>query len=924
MIWRRGRWHRAVASAALALVLGGTRSEAATAGASDTGTANSARPGPAEAASAQGASADVPALDPADEMILEVRTDKWILTDQFPGYSTSRGGYLPLGDLSRLLDLAISVDAEAGRAEGWFLEPQRTFRLDIGSAFVETRAGRKPLQPGDAIPLNGDIYVRTDLLPQWFPLQADIVLAKQQVALKLGETFPFEAKMQRAESRTGLGFRRNARVEYPRQETLYEMLSSPAFDLNIQTSTGLKTETTSQYDVRASGDLAWMNADLFVGGSKDHPLDSARLTLRRRDPDRQLLGPLHLSLVELGDTSSISQPIGMRSRTGRGFTIGNAPLDNESVFDRIDLRGELPIGYEVELYRNDILIGSVDQAVDGRYEFPQVPLEFGLNVLRLVFFGPHGEKREEVRRINAGEGRLGTGEFQFSASAVQQDKLLIPLGNGDTTPQEDAGGIRAAASAQYGLSPSVTLVGSLSSFTNINSDGRVNQGILGIRTGIAGAALQADAAVQGSGSWAFQSGLAGRVLGTSFVLQHAEFSGEFVDEVRGGGLSGTRRVTQARLDRGIDLGDHVIAANLVLERSQRNSGDAQLSAALRTSTNLFRWSFSNMLNYRGGSGEGSIDGAIEASGSIHDWDVRAGLGYNVRPASALRDFSLTLDRELGADLKFRAGVIQQLSSNRTTRGVLSLTKRVGFMDVAADAQYDTASKALLIGSRLSFSIGRGAAHWGVGRPGLARGGSVMAIAFRDLDGDGIRDPEEEGLSGIGFRGGSGEDRKTDKSGRVLLTGLGDGRPAQVTFESETLSDPYLRPSTDGIEVVPRPGRTHVAMFPVTAVSEVEGKAFFERGDSSRAVANVNLQLIDSTGKVVETARTEYDGFFLFEKVRAGDYTVRIDPEQAGKLKVSLAETINVKATPQGGVVDGLTVKVVSNQAAGAPAAAAAN
>ena len=51
----------------------------------------------------------VPTLNPNDELLLQVRTDKWILDDAFSGYSTPLGTYLPLGDFVRMLDLAIAV-----------------------------------------------------------------------------------------------------------------------------------------------------------------------------------------------------------------------------------------------------------------------------------------------------------------------------------------------------------------------------------------------------------------------------------------------------------------------------------------------------------------------------------------------------------------------------------------------------------------------------------------------------------------------------------------------------------------------------------------------------------------------------------------------------------------------------------------------
>lgn len=860
----------------------------------------------------------LPSFKPQEELLLEVRTEKYIISDAIAGYSSPHGVYLPLGDFARMLDLAIAVDGDAGRAEGWFLDEERTFRLDIGSGFVELSGERRPLKPGDAVAANGDIFVPAKILADWLPLTAEVVLARQHVFLTLLESFPFQERIARDQARDSIGAGRATRIEYPREETLYAWMTPPALDVNIRSTAGSQQAFSSQYDVRASGDLAFMNTDLFIAGSRDDPLQSIRATMRRRDPDGDLLGPLGLTLVEFGDTSSITQPLGMRSRTGRGLVFGNLPLNQESVFDRIDLRGELPLGYEVELYRNDVLIGSVDRPVDGRYEFIQVPLEFGLNVLRLVFYGPRGERREEVRQINAGEGRLGAGELQFSGSLVQQDRPLFELGDaqgGSLFDSPDYGALRGAAMAQYGLSSALTVVGGLASFAD--SGRRRYQGMLGLRTSLFGSAVQVDAASQGKGSHALQTGLAGRALGASFVLQHVEYAGDFVDETRGGGSGGMRRVTQLRLDRGIAIGEQQIATNLVGERAQDRSGRVEWNASLRTSTSVRRWLVSNILNYRQSGGSvstiRSLNGALETSGTIADWGLRAGLAYEISPTFDLRQFNATLDRELGGGMLFRTAISQEIGESNDTRLGLSLARRLGFLDVSADAQYDTGSDAFILGTRMSFSFGRGIGGWGFDPPGLARGGSMLAIAFRDLDGDGLRDDGEPGLEKIGFRGGAGGEVLTDASGMALITGLGDGRPAQVSFLTDSLPDPFLSPTRPGVEVVPRPGRTHVAMFPVAVVSEVEGRAYFQGESEKRAVSNVQLELVDGEDNVIATARTEYDGFFLFERVPPGDYSIRLAPDQKDKLKVRLAERPAVKAGGDGGLVDGIELLVVRGE-----------
>jgi hypothetical protein len=144
---------------------------------------------------------------------------------------------------------------------------------------------------------------------------------------------------------------------------------------------------------------------------------------------------------------------------------------------------------------------------------------------------------------------------------------------------------------------------------------------------------------------------------------------------------------------------------------------------------------------------------------------------------------------------------------------------------------------------------------------------------------------------------------------ALLTGLGDGRPAQVSMMTNSLPDPYMFPSRQGVEVVPRPGRTHRSLFPVVATSEVEGHAFFQGGDAKRPVSNVQLQLVDAKGDVIASVRTEYDGYFFMERVAPGQYRIRIDPEQAAKLNIKLVGGVPLTAGSDGGLIGAITVSI---------------
>ena len=49
---------------------------------------------------------------------------------------------------------------------------------------------------------------------------------------------------------------------------------------------------------------------------------------------------------------------------------------------------------------------------------------------------------------------------------------------------------------------------------------------------------------------------------------------------------------------------------------------------------------------------------------------------------------------------------------------------------------------------------------------------------------------------------------------------------------------------------------------------------------------LDLELVDAAGKVIATARTDYDGFFLFERAPYGTYRIRVAAEAATIAKIS--------------------------------------
>ena len=83
-----------------------------------------------------------------------------------------------------------------------------------------------------------------------------------------------------------------------------------------------------------------------------------------------------------------------------------------------------------------------------------------------------------------------------------------------------------------------------------------------------------------------------------------------------------------------------------------------------------------------------------------------------------------------------------------------------------------------------------------------------------------------------------------------------------------------------------------------------------RGDVEGAVVKggglgfegLDLELVDASGKVVATARSDFDGFFLFERVAYGSYAVRIAQPSATAAKVIADLGVRLELTADKSIV----------------------
>jgi hypothetical protein len=213
----------------------------------------------------------------------------------------------------------------------------------------------------------------------------------------------------------------------------------------------------------------------------------------------------------------------------------------------------------------------------------------------------------------------------------------------------------------------------------------------------------------------------------------------------------------------------------------------------------------------------------------------------------------------------------------------------GNAEVATDG-----SVAASIG--LTFSIGPNPTKKGGFRmtsARLATHGQVLARVFRDNNADGIRQADEPLEPEVQLAAGRVPvDHLTDKNGEAVIDSLEAFRPVLIGVDASSLPDPLVSPSGPGVVVTPRPGVIATVELGLTGAGEVDG-TLVKAG--SAGLEGVDLELVDARGIVVSRTRSDFDGYFLFERVPYGQYRLRIAKASAdaARLHAGLAGDVQV-------------------------------
>jgi hypothetical protein len=842
----------------------------------------------------------------ADVLLLVFRLHRTILAETLPVYQEQGRILIPLGAVCQLLDLGITVDVARGLAGGFFLSERRTFSLDVLSRKVLVEGKAKRFDPAGIEVHQDDLYVDAALLSEWLPLHLQVDLYGAVITVEPAEKLPLELRLERAARlATSRAAQAPPAASHSRIDLPYRFFDGPFVDQTLRFARLPLPDGKSQndllYTTYATGDLAFLEANAFVSGTA-HEVADSRFSLGRKDPEGALLGFLHARELTIGDTFHPGLDLIALPRSGPGLLLSNYPLQRPTQFDRQSFRGDLPPGWEVELYRGDELLAYAQSRPDGLYELLDVPLLFGLNLFRLEFYGPQGQRRRETHRYNVGETLTPKGQLYYRLAGNDPGYRLLGTAPLDARP-------RSTLEVSAGLSSHLSASANLASVDLL--DGRHTYGEAGLRAFWGWLFANANVAADRSGGSAWQGTLQSRLGSFGLLVQHAE-ARHFASEALTSGTDPLRSRTVLRLDTAFPetfLPRIPILLDLRQDRLENGGRLRQISGRL----SAFRrgLSLSNQLSWNLSSGgvtplSSNAFGQLLISKYLQSFSLRGELTYDLRPAREVTGALLTVDRRLGGGLLVSAGANRVFRSDQTRflAGVSKLEGPIGFTVTADYSSPGGFGLAVLLAE--SFGRDPRTGQWHGAARAFAGFGALSGRACRDSDGNGVMDAGEKPIPGAGFLlNGGGNLARTNDAGVAFLPNLNPYQDLDLALAASTLEDPYWKPAVDGVRVTPRPGKVAVVDFPVEVAGEVTGTLFLRRNGQSRAAGGVELELVDRQGAVVQRVKSAFDGFYDLTEVRSGRYTLRVAGEQVGPLRLAAAPARTVEIGASGTVVENL-------------------
>lgn len=843
-----------------------------------------------------------------EELIFTLSVEDILLTELI-GIKHEEGARFLITDFIEALDFPIEF--ADGVYSGWFIAEDNLFelRLPTDSSPLQLVIDNEVLviEPEKYISLDDGIYINADELSRWFGINVRFDFTDQNVRLYPSTPLPIQQKIARR-NQTIRDSMRNVKPVLPRRSNDYQALSPQTIDANIGVRVTENNETAN-YSLIGARDFAFLRSEFYLSGNQDNLLNDGRLKFSKTSTQRDLLG-IGATQFEFGDITPI-RTSGQTSNLSPGFSVTNSPVGQLNDLNVTNFTGPVQEGWDVELYRNNILLNAQYNIENGLYDFRDVPLVFGLNAFEIVFYGPQGQiERKVIERTVDRTLQNNRGVYAFSITKMADTLLNI---RSDQNLSVDRGYL-FSGSYRQNLADNVSLTATTAN--QFAGDDDINRFALSLNARVFDQYLLGlEGIIDDQNSNTLNANFRTQ-FGKQNITGNVRFN-EFLDEDENKVTSNLFRLTMTgniepfKNVRLSYLNEIELASDFNgLESTEFRNSIGTTIWGTRVNTGLTVIDSENLV-----SNAFNEDTITKLSQTNFNLGLQRSIGrtfarfqsnFNLDNSFDAESMSLQLSRSFPNNINTRLTLSHSLISDNDSADLNVRWRKDGFaLDSSLGYSEQTGASASV---NLRFGVGYNPMneHYFFKNSGLANSGTLVVNVFQDTNMNGTFDEGETPISGAQIRAVQAfKSGVSDAQGMAIINNLTDNAPTDIVLDIDTLPDPFLMPLTKGFSITPRGGFIDTADIPVVFASEVEGSLFVvDKFGSENTVSNVVVHLLDEDGNKYATTVSEYDGYYLFTDVLPGNYTVSIENEYIEINKLKDIPDINITLNQSGELSSG--------------------
>ncbi|WP_224984181.1 carboxypeptidase-like regulatory domain-containing protein [Geomonas agri] len=849
---------------------------------------------------------------PDQELVVALELDKETLTDSFLLVERKGEIYIPVCALADALALAISCDKD--RAFGFALNQAQPFVIDLEAGY--TVHGRESFSiNGEAFVQKEEILVNSGALSRWLPVDFHLRRESSALEVRARELLPLQAAKKRGSFVTPK-VADQAR-QYPDTTPPRRAVAVPTADLAAefsQSSDGNKGSRSRMLNsINLSGDLFHMTGEAHLL-TENEDLKRLDLTLSRRSAAGWRVGPLWFNQVALGSNQApYVDGIGTSARPMYGVYLSNRPLLGGGHFLTHDIQGQLPPGWDAELFHNGTQIRYQPPTAEGMYHFVNLRVFYGVNSFKVVLHGPFGE-RQESEEVFVSDATTPTGELLYTLSAGWQTGLTQHEG-----PQDGGAESNLTFTADFGLTRNLT--GSLLVVRHEERrDPAVEYVGAGVRTALRSTLLSLEVIQM----LAPGRGLEGQLMsiksssrnlyGLNLELGQRFFHNYYSPQFyyRDDPL---RTLTTVKGNSSFTLLEDIrVPYSVEIGFGTRNSGETETTSQWRVSGGWKGWNTTLQADLSRLQGQNYATGQVQVSTRLSEISVRGEAGYSFLPVAKPGSVNLSADIEIAPGLQLNS-VLSHAPADRFIGLRLGVSKRLGRVGYSVAAHGSTdGDYGFDVGVRSSVADVPAGRLLASAEP-LAPYG-MIAVSAMVAEPDGRR----TALPRVDFLlNGSRARAIPDGAGDQVIAFLQPDIPVDVTVDMTSIEDPFMVPAEEGCRIVPRAGVVARCAFTLTTGGEVDGTVTVRLARGGAVpIKGVRVELIgaeERQDKPQAMTLSEESGYYLFKTVRPGRYQVRIPADEVRRLKASELPPRGVTVPPGGDMVSGIDFELAPVDAA---------